>query len=62
MDPGAPRMRSTGRLDHEGDGFFVYSAVLGSTPDTNFASVYGDTEGSKVPHLTGSHELDFWAA
>ena len=25
MDPGAPRMRSTGRLDHVGVDFFVYN-------------------------------------
>ena len=37
MDPGAPRMKCRGRLDLVGDDFFVYSAVLGSTPDTNFA-------------------------
>ena len=41
---------------------FGFLAVLGSTADTDFASVHGNTGRSEMPPATGSHVLGVWAA
>ena len=55
-DSGAARPRSTGQLKRLGDDFFEFSAVLGSTPDTNSASVYGDTASAVMCLMSGPPE------
>ena len=52
----AARPRSTGQLKRLGDDFFEFSAVLGSTPDTNSASVYGDTASAVMCMMSGPPE------
>ena len=55
-DSGAARPRSTGQLKRLGDDFIEFSAVLGSTPDTNSASVYGDTASAVTCLMSGPPE------